>query len=986
MGDAQYNRLVKLDTSLGVDWLLPIFVKGTARLGRDYEFVIDAVSARGGEIELTALLGKAVTLWIQQLDGAYMPIHGYVHRFSRLGADGPLTYYQLRFSSWLYFLRLRRDMRDWQEQNGEQILTDVFNEHPLARGAFRFNLYRQLPSYSNRVQWEYDINFVHRSLEESGVFPYFEQAANGRSHQMVLTDDSYSLPELRQPVVQFGRMGIGEELDGFTQWTEQLQIESAELTTRSFDYKRPDLPREIQGATDEYGKLPTSGEVYDYPGAYAWSTGEQGERLARIRLEERMSRMKRFHGVGALRCAMPGYRFELSGHPVHDAGDKGDREFVLLGVDWLIRNNLPGMAGVAEFPESVAAEVAQAGAGAKVSHPDGSEGFFQVSVQAQRRNVPFRSPFEHRKPVMQLQNAIIAGPDGEEVYTDALNRVKVWFHWNRRNGQTERASIWVRPTFLDAGSQRGGIHPLRKGDEVVVGFMEGDCDRPVIIARMYGGATQPVWHTNGLLSGYRSKEYGGSGYNQLVMDDATGQNRVHLYSSSYRSHLHLGYLVQHTDNTRGAFLGSGFDLKSDAHGAIRAEQGLYISTHPTSEVQPLNAQAASEQLINAESVIEAVSDASVAAQAEGMRTGRDALRSFTDATRHSVSGATAAGGRTAGGGTGNASGFSKPVMLMAGRSGVAISTPQSTHVSADQHVNIVSGQNTHLATGKSFVLSAVEKLSLFVQKAGIKMFAASGKVDIQAQRDDMALGAMKDVTIRSNDGQLALFAAKDVKVSSTQGQTTIASQQGVTLMSGGAYIKISNGNIELGCPGAITLKSANFHWEGPAQLQDSEKLWPGHIPANFSSKVFLDKQLQERMSAAGPIPYQVVTESGTVLAKGALDALGATQRVFHGNTEALNVLLGEKGEWLVAPHTDDDCGCGGHEDELAPGIAGLAERQPSADHADEAGDEGRPLQSALSGGAGASLPEESAAFQRSLIEHLVFGDPEIRKAISEGEE
>ena len=832
LGDAQYNRLVKLDTPLGVDWLLPLYVKGTARLGRDYEFVIDAVSPRGSQIELSALLAKPVTLWIQQTDGAYMPIHGYVHRFSRLGADGPLTFYKLAFSSWLYFLRLRRDMRDWQEQNGEQILVDVFNEHQQARGAFRIDLHKPLPSYSNRVQWEYDLNFVYRSMEEVGVFPYFEQAENGRSHTMVLTDDVYFVPQLKQPVVEFGPTEISGELDGFAQWQEQRQIDSAQLTSRSFDYKRPDLPRQVQGVTDVNGELPTDGEIYDYPGAYMWSDREQGERLAQIRLEERKSRMKRFHGIGGLRCAMPGRRFELRGHPVHDAGSQPDREFVLLGVDWLICNNLPGLDEADQFPDGLAAEVAQAKAGATVRHADGSEGFFHVVVEAQPRNVPFRSPFEHKKPVMQLQNAIVAGPSGEEVYTDSLNRVKVWFHWNRRNGQDERASCWVRPTFLDAGSNRGGIQPLRKGDEVVVGFMEGDCDRPVIIARMYGGATQPVWHTNGLLSGQRSREYGGTGYNQLVMDDSTQQNRVHLYSSSYQSHLHLGYLIQQTDNTRGAFLGSGFDLKSDAYGAIRAGQGLFVSTHPTTANQPLNVTAASEQLASAETVVDLTSQASSANQAESLQEGQDALKKFTDATHYSVSGGAGSGGRTGGGGTGNANGFSTPIMLMASPAGLGLSTQDSAQLTANQQVNIVSGKSTHVAAGKSLIVSVMEKISLFAQNAGIKLFAAKGKVEIQAKSDAMALSSQQDLNITSVDGRVVISADKEIWIG-----------------AGGSYIKITPDLIENGTTGRILEKGASWSKQGassmrlPAQITSVTKgcSWQtASASANSASTVVLE--------------------------------------------------------------------------------------------------------------------------------------------------
>ena len=887
-GNAQSRRLVKLDTPLGIDWLLPLYVKGTARLGRDYEFVVDAVSAKGSQIQLNALLGEAVTLWVQQLDGSYMPVHGYVHQFSRLGADGPLTYFQLKFSSWLYFLRLRRDMRDWQEQPGEQILADVFNEHPQAQGAFRFDLQRALPSYSNRVQWEFDLNFVHRSMEEVGVFPYFVYGDDGKSHTMVVTDDSYFLPELKQTKVRFGRMEIGGEFDGLTQWKEQLQIESAKLSSRSFDYKRPDLTRQIQGVTDAKGAMPGDGEVYEYPGAYSWSDRTQGERLAQIRLEERMSRTKRFHGAGGLRCAMPGRRFELHGHPVHDAGDESDRHFVLLGVDWLIRNNLPGLDGIAAFPEGLAAEVAEAKDGATVRHSDGSEGLFKVMIEAQRRDVPFRSPFEHKKPVMQLQNAIIAGPKGEEVYTDVLNRVKVWFPWNRRNEQDERASCWVRATFPDAGADRGGVQPLRKGDEVVVGFMEGDCDRPVIIARMYGGATQPVWHSNGLLSGLRSKEYGGRGYNQLVMDDATGQNRLHLYSTSAQSHLHLGYLIQHTDNTRGAYLGTGFDLKSDAYGAVRAGQGLYVTTHATSTAQPMAAGEAGEQLVNAQSMVDALSQASVTSKAETLQPGQDALKRFADATRHSVAGA-ATGGRTAGGGGGNANGFAQPVMLMASPAGIGLTTQQSTQITADQQINIVSGQSTHLATGKSFVAAIADKLSVFVKSAGMKLFASKGKVEIQAQGDAMALTALKDLTVTSTDGKIVLSASKEIWIG-----------------AGGSYIKINGSQIENGTQGQILERCASWSKEGPTSVQQQRQtFFDSQQELKYSQQVLLDEVLHKAEGEAVPVKYKFIAEDGLLLGSGVLDGAGKTLRAFTETPQQIKTILDLKGgKWTSLVHDE----------------------------------------------------------------------------------
>ncbi|VWD65485.1 Rhs element Vgr protein [Burkholderia contaminans] len=550
---------------------------------------------------------------------------------------------------------------------------------------------------------------------------------------------------------------------------------------------------------------------------------------------------------------MAGYRFELQGHPLHDSGPKEEREFVLISVDWMIRNNLPGMDEVTDVAESLAGELAQARGGATVTHADGSAGFYHVTVEALRRDVPYRSPLEHAKPVMQLQSAIVAGPAKEEVYTDELNRVKVWFFWNRRDERTERASIWVRPSFPDAGAMRGGVHPLRKGDEVVVGFMEGDCDRPVIISRMYGGATKPVWHTNGLLSGFRSKEYGGGGFNQLVMDDSTGQNRVHLYSTSYESHLHLGYLVQQKDNTRGALLGNGFDLKSTAYGAIRAGQGLYVSSHPAADGQPLAIDQPTDQFSRSQLLIESLSNASTTSQAESLEDGEKALKDFVSATRHPLTGPTGTGGRTDGGGTGEANGFSKPVVLIASPAGVAVSTQSSAQLSADKQLTLMSGETTNIAAGKSLVAAAVEKISLFVQKAGMKLFAAKGKVEIAAQSD-----------------ALSLFADRDITVTSNQGRVTIEAKVEIILKCGGSYIRLNADGIEDGTRGARTIKSAAFSRQGPSSVAEHMNSLP---KTAFNDPYILHNKITGE--ALANHPYEIVRGDGTVIS-GTTDELGRT--------------------------------------------------------------------------------------------------------------
>ena len=865
-GVSQSDRLLKLDTPLGSNTLVPQRVVGRSRLGRHFEFTVDVVST-SGSVELKTLIAQPVTLWIQQADKSYLPHNGYVHTARRLGSNSGLTGYQLGFASWMHFLKFRRDQRIWQDKTADDIVTDVFNTHPQAQGLFQFALSKPLPSRSYCRQDETDWNFVHRLLESEGLYGFWQQAQDGKSHTLVITDRLATLDALSPETVSFYRAGTGSETDALVQWSGTRTLQSTTLTTRTFDYKSPSTQFNPKGTSvptmPNQGALPDQAEVYEYTGAYTYPKQGRGDQLSGIRMEEWESRAKRFEGVGGMRGIDAGRRFTLSGHPDHDRDQASQKEFAVIETSWVIANNVPAGNPGPDYPHSLQATVdevraSQASSTAfKVMHADGSEGFYLVEIEAQRTSVPYRSPFEHQKPETHLESAIVVGPKGEEIYTDELNRIKVQFVWDRLNGGDEKASCWVRVAQADTGNGYGGVHMPRVGEEVLVDHIGGDCDRPVVMSRLYNGSAKPQWHSNGLLSGYRSKEYGGSGYNQMVMDDSSGQNRVQLFSSTANSQLHLGYLVQHTDNTRGAYLGTGFDLKSESYGAIRAGQGLIVSTHPTSVSQPLNVTPASEQLVSAESVMETLSQSSVSANAESLQPGHDALKAFTDATQHSVAPGATSGGSTAGGGTGNANGFAKPILLAASPQGIALSTQQSTQITADQQISIVSGQNTHVATGKSLIASVTEKLSLFVQNAGMKLFAAKGKVEIQAQGDEMALTALKDVTITSANGRLVISANKELWIGAA-----------------GSYIKIAPNLIENGTPGQILEKGASWSKTGPATMTVSPPVLPV-VKAQLGDQHFVLKSHDGQ-----PVPNQRYrVTSGDTVVNGRTDVNGKTEVV-----------------------------------------------------------------------------------------------------------
>jgi type VI secretion system secreted protein VgrG len=402
------------------------------------------------------------------------------------------------------------------------------------------------------------------------------------------------------------------------------------------------------------------------------------------------------------------------------------------------------------------------------------------------------------------------GPEGEEIHTDHLNRVRVQFHWDRQGRHNEQAGVWLRVSQPNAGAGWGGVFVPRIGQEVLVDFLEGDADRPLITGRVYNGEQTPEWHSHGLLSGFKSKTYRGSKYNELVFDDATDQERIKLNSEHEKSQLNLGYLIHQNGNTRGAFRGTGFELRTDAYGAIRANEGLYLSSwgQPGASGDQLDLTPARQQIQSAYNLTDSLSQSARDHNADGLQAsaslkqaGEDADDTYgtseqlTNTDQNSAAGATDSGGR------GEAARMKAPWLHLASPAGITMSTPESTHLAQGHSLSVSSGEDVNIATGKSLVGSISEALSLFVQKAGIKLFAAKGKVQVQAQSDDMELTAQKDL-----------------KITSTEGRVEINAANGILLASGGGYIRIEGGDVQVHSPGTIDVKGVQHAFGGPASL------------------------------------------------------------------------------------------------------------------------------------------------------------------------
>ena len=860
---SQNQRLLKLE--MANQSLIPHRLVGEESMSRPFRYRLDVISQRG-DIELKTLMAQPATLSIRQADGQYRKRSGLVESAALLGEDGGVFYYQLTLVPWLTMLSLGRDSRIFQDLSVIEVIEAVFAQHPIARGGWRFDLRREYPARSYCVQYrESDYHFVNRLMEQEGLFYYVEHrqadevergdaagptpsvhsglshsglSHSGRSHsglshretghgetchRLIITDDVATCSPVSPRQIRFHRQGATESEDAITQWGGRRQQQPSRVSLATYDYKQPRLIKRTALETHpDQGKL-SDQEVYDTPGEYYYRDHPRGERLTEHRLQALESRAKRFFGAGGARQLQVGQHFELTQHRQHERGDLPELEFLVLGLTLHAENALPVSAHLSTLPGSLQDELDCArrahGLEDDSQHRDDYQragtGHYLVDFEAQRLSQPYRSSLDHPSPVMGgPHTAIVVGPEGEEIHTDRLNRVKVQFHWDRGQPSGQRdvlSSCWLRVSEPNAGAGWGGVFVPRIGQEVIVDFLEGDPDRPLITGRVYNGDERPEWHSNGLLSGLKSKTYRGGKYNELVFDDATDQERVRLNSEHAKSQLNLGYLIHQHGNTRGNFRGTGFELRTDAYGAVRAHQGLLLTSWGQlgANGEQLALAPAYRELASAWQLADGLSTSAVEHDAEALdsrdnlkQAGEDAQGRYGQAVAappEDSDQSTARGASRAG--RGEAGMLKQPWLHLASPAGIAASTSQSTHLSQGKSLSVNSGEDINLAAGRSLIGALSDKLSLFVQRRGIKLFAGQGKVEVQAQSDEMALTAEKTLTITSTEDTVQIAAAEEI-----------------LLTSGGGYIRLKGGNIEIHGPGMIDVKGGQQLFGGPKEM------------------------------------------------------------------------------------------------------------------------------------------------------------------------
>ncbi len=510
MDYTQDNRLIAIDTPLGKDVLLLEGFRGMEGLSMPYSFELSLVSL-DHSIAFADIVGKNVTLSVVLRDGARHFLNGIVVRFSQgKGADkaegDEFSYYRATMVPWFWLLKRTADSRIFQNLSVLDIVDDLFKEKHKKYGFGNIKMdYKVLThgSYEKReycVQYrETDFNFISRLLEEEGIYYFFEHE-DGK-HTMIIADSPQENKTLsKQTTVEYQLSAGGwADQDVITALERSQEIRPAKYALNDFNFEIPNTDLSVN-VPSKLKLGPGDREIYDYPGLYTKKAAGSGR--VDIRMEEEEAQITKIDGMSTCRAFASGYRFTLTHFFRNDMNNK---EYVLTSVEH-----------EASQPWTKEAELSY------------SNRFVCIPY-----DIPFRPARQTPKPFVQgSQTAIVVGPSGEEIYVDEHGRVKVQFHWDREGARDENSSCWIRVSQLWAGGGWGAMWIPRIGHEVIVDFLEGDPDRPIITGRVYHGTNKPPYplpaeKTKSTIKSDSSQ--GGGGFNELRFEDKKGQEEIFLH-------------------------------------------------------------------------------------------------------------------------------------------------------------------------------------------------------------------------------------------------------------------------------------------------------------------------------------------------------------------------------------------------------------------------------------------------------------------------
>lgn len=680
-------------------------------------------------------------------------LYGVITGFKQLSSSRDEARYEVRLEPRLALLSRSHQNAIYQNQTVPQIVEKILRERHEMRGQdFVFNLKGDYPSREQVMQYdEDDLTFISRLLSEVGIWFRFSTDARLKIGVIEFYDDQsgyergLTLP-LRHPS---GMSDSGTE--AVWDLNTAYSVVSRSVTTRDYNYREA-MAEMTTGQFDVTGGDNTTyGEAYHYADNFLKTgdkaTPESGAFYARIRHERYLNGRAILKGQSTSSLLMPGLEIKVEGNDAPEVFRKG---ILITGIT------------------------------ASAARDRSYELTFTAIPYSERYG--YRPPLIRRPVMAGTLPARVTSTTANDVYAhiDKDGRYRVNLDFDRDTWKPGFESLWVRQSRPYAGDTYGLHLPLLAGTEVSIAFEDGNPDRPYIAGVKHDSA-----HTDHVtIQNYKRNVLRTPANNKIRLDDERGKEHIKV-STEYggKSQLNLGHLVDAGKQQRG----EGFELRTDMWGAIRAKKGVFISANAQEKAQgqALMMDEALSQLQEALSLVEALHSAAEVAKSElaDLQTQKTLLsETLTE--------------------------LKKSALLLSAPAGIAQVTPKSLQLSSGENLISTSGKNTDFSVFKKFTVAAGEAVSLFAQKLGIKIFASKGKVEIQAQSDEMLLDACKDLRISSSDGKILISAKNEI-----------------ILTSGGGYIRIGGGTVECAAPDKIIERGAVWQKFSGQSISQAMQEW-----------------------------------------------------------------------------------------------------------------------------------------------------------------
>ena len=496
-------RHIALSNLAGFDHLQLRKLQGSEEVSGLFEYQLELISPVEHTIDPRSIIGRDCAVRLDRTADEARFFHGIVREFRHTGWSEHFSTWRATVVPWLWLLTQTTDCRIFQNRTTDQIVAQIFEDLELTD--FEFQLRRDYQPREYCVQYrESDFNFVSRLLEEEGIFYFFEHTDG--AHKLVLADDPTAWFDLPEDEVVFPELGHTDGIvDQLKSWEHVYSFHSGGYAQTDYNFKTPaNSLMAVERSANPLGAF-GSLERYDYHGRHRDTRG--GLRLARNRMEEQEAQYNRVCGTTTYRGFTPGGKFRIAGH----------RDSSEIGRQYAIRR----------------VEITAAVQGGYETADDGDGPEYECRFECLPAEVAFRAPSVARKPIVEgPQTAVVVGPPGEEIYPDEFGRVKVQFHWDREGAYDDASSCWIRVSQGHAGKGWGGIDLPRIGEEVIVDFLEGDPDEPIITGRVYNAQNMPPFALPASMtrSGMKSNTHKGSGYNEFSMDDTAGNEQIRVHA------------------------------------------------------------------------------------------------------------------------------------------------------------------------------------------------------------------------------------------------------------------------------------------------------------------------------------------------------------------------------------------------------------------------------------------------------------------------